>query len=119
MSNSSSLPRGKRAAAVILSSCGSVSSARTHTSQPSARLHTLVHAVMLITALWLLDLRELWGQLVRLSVAGIGSLLGRYPVGNTGRARVPIARPMPIAADLRATLDAVEATLANRAARVA
>lgn len=82
-------------------------------SQPSARLHTRVHVIMLITALWLLDAREVWGQIVRLSVAAIGSLLGKYPPGNTGRARVPLALPMPMAADLRATLDAVEARVAQ------
>jgi hypothetical protein len=29
-----------------------------------------------------------------------GSLTGRYPVGNTGRARVPATQPMPIREDL-------------------
>jgi len=69
-------------------------------SQPSARLHTRVHWSMIVTALWVMDLRELLGQLVRISVAGVGSLVGRYPVGNTGRARVPISQPMPIPEDL-------------------
>lgn len=78
-------------------------------SQPSARLHTRVHVAMLIMAVRHHDLRELAGQLVRLAVAGLGSLLGRYPVGNTGRARVPIAQPMPIEADLAGVLRLVEA----------
>jgi hypothetical protein len=30
------------------------------------------------------DRREIVGQMVRLVVAGPGSLTGRYPVGNTG-----------------------------------
>lgn len=57
-------------------------------SQPSARHHTRVHALMILTAFWITDVRELAGQLVRFLVAGFGSLMGRYPVGNTGRARV-------------------------------
>jgi len=77
-------------------------------SQPSARLHTRVHVSMLVTALLVMDVREVVGQLVRLSVAGVGSLLGRYPLGNTGRARVPITLPMPIPGDLQTQLGAVE-----------
>ena len=40
------------------------------------------------------------GQIVRLVVAGPGSLIRRYPVGNTGRARVRATQPMPIREDL-------------------
>jgi hypothetical protein len=77
-------------------------------SQPSARHHTRIHALMIVTALWITDVRELAGQVLRILVAGIGSLLGRYPVGNTGRARVPINQPMPIPVDLQQILDEVE-----------
>jgi hypothetical protein len=42
------------------------------------------------------DDRELWGQLVRLMVAGPGSISRRYPLGHTGRARVPATQPVPI-----------------------
>ena len=73
-------------------------------SQPSAWLHTRVHWSMLTLALRTRDARELAGQALRLSVAGLGSLLGRYPRGNTGRARAPINQPMPIPADLAAIL---------------
>lgn len=76
-------------------------------SQPSARLHTRVHVAMLVSALALVDLHETYGQLVRLLVAGIGSLLGRYPLGNTGRARVPISQPMPVPTDLQLILRGV------------
>jgi hypothetical protein len=71
-------------------------------SQPSAWLHTRVHLAMLVLALRTRDVRELFGQLVRLAVGGIGSSLGRYPAGNTGRARVPATRPMPIPDDVQA-----------------
>jgi hypothetical protein len=69
-------------------------------SQPVAWLHTRVHLAMLRAALSPLDAREFLGQLIRLAVAGLGSALGRYPAGNTGRARVRITKPMPVPADL-------------------
>lgn len=69
-------------------------------SQPWAVWHVRVHAAMLVASVRTRDVREMWGQLVRLVVAGPGSLTGRYPVGNTGRARVPATRPMPIRGDL-------------------
>lgn len=84
-------------------------------SQPSARLHTRVHAAMLIVAIMVMDVRELFGQIVRILVAGIGSLVGRNPLGNTGRARVPINQPMPMPPDLRAILDDVDARLHTEA----
>jgi hypothetical protein len=64
-------------------------------SQPSPWLHTRVHAVMLAAGFADRDAREVLGQLLRLAVAGIASALGRYPVGNTGRARVPLTASMP------------------------
>jgi hypothetical protein len=73
-------------------------------SQPWPWPHTVVHAVMLRRALRERDRVEAVGQVVRLAVAGPGSALGRYPTGNTGRARVPLTQPMPIAADLAALL---------------
>lgn len=36
---------------------------------------------------------EVRGQILRLVVAGPGSAARRYPVGNTGRARVPATTP--------------------------
>nr|WP_262420770.1 DUF3703 domain-containing protein [Micromonospora aurantiaca] len=59
------------------------------------------------------DRVEAVGQVIRLAVAGPGSALGRYPAGNTGRARVPLTQPMPIPADLAAVL----ATAPDPAAR--
>ena len=65
-------------------------------SQPWAVDHTQVHVVMLVRAWRERDRVEVQGQLVRLLVAGVGSLTGRYPVGNSGRARVPATQAMPI-----------------------
>ena len=55
---------------------------------------------MLVAAIRRRDRREVVGQLLRLVLAGPGSLTGRYPVGNTGGADVNALTPMPIPADL-------------------
>jgi hypothetical protein len=73
-------------------------------SQPWPWPHTRAHAVMFAVAWREKDRREALGQVVRLLVAAPGSALGRYPEGNTGRATVPLTRPMPMPADLAAIL---------------
>jgi hypothetical protein len=73
-------------------------------SQPWAWMHVRVHGSMFVTAMVQRDVREVWGQLSRIAVAGPGSLSGRYPTGNTGRARVPATQPMPIAGELAEVL---------------
>lgn len=74
-------------------------------SQPWAWTHVRVHAAMLALGWRTRDRREVAGQLLRIVVAGPGSLTGRYPEGNTGRASVPATRPMPVPDDLRALLE--------------
>ncbi|MBF6442743.1 DUF3703 domain-containing protein [Nocardia farcinica] len=69
-------------------------------SQPDPWLHTGNHVAMFALAVRQRDRREAVGQLVRVLVAAPGSLTGRYPEGNTGRANVGLRRPMPIPADL-------------------
>ena len=73
-------------------------------SQPWAWLHVRVHGFMFVAAMMQRDVREVRGQLSRIAVAGPGSLSGRYPTGNTGRARVPATQPMPIAGELAEVL---------------
>jgi Protein of unknown function (DUF3703) len=74
-------------------------------SQPWAFDHMTVHASMLAQAWRDSDNVEVRGQLVRLLVAGPGSATRRYPIGNTGRARVPATSPMTIPdGDLRTAL---------------
>src|SRR3954452_8889893 len=65
-------------------------------SQPKAVLHVRTHVAMLAAGIRRHDRREVLGQLLRLVVAGPGSLTGRYPVGNTGGADVNALTPMPI-----------------------
>ena len=69
-------------------------------SQPRALLHLRTHIAMLAAGIRRHDRREIVGQLLRLVIAGPGSLTGRYPVGNTGGADVNALTPMPIPDDL-------------------
>jgi len=62
--------------------------------------HVRTHLAMLGYALRHRDGREIVGQLLRVVVAGPGTLTGRYPVGNTGGANVSALKPMPIPDDL-------------------
>jgi hypothetical protein len=73
-------------------------------SQPLAFTHVRTHLVMLGYGLRHRDLHEIAGQVVRLVVAGPGSLTGRYPVGNTGGAAVSALLVMDIPEDLRPLL---------------
>ncbi|KHJ71035.1 DUF3703 domain-containing protein [Rhodococcus sp. Chr-9] len=73
-------------------------------SQPDPWLHTCNHVAMLALALRQRDRREALGQVLRIIVAAPGSLTGRYPEGNTGRATVGLTTPMPIPPDLAAIL---------------
>ena len=75
-------------------------------SQPWAGPHTRVHWTMLTVAVRQRDRRELLGQLVRLMIAGPGSLTGRYPPGNTGRTTMGLTETAPLPTDLAHILDA-------------
>jgi hypothetical protein len=74
---------------------------RTHIlSQPWAWPHVRSHVDMLRLAVHARERREIVGQIVRTLVAGPGSAVGRYPLGNTGRSSVPATQPMPVPDDL-------------------
>jgi uncharacterized protein DUF3703 len=73
-------------------------------SQPWAWPHTKVHAVMLRHALRVRDGHEAVGQLLRIVVAGPGSLAGKYPSGNTGRTTMGLTEIAALPADLEAIL---------------
>ncbi|MFF3226005.1 DUF3703 domain-containing protein [Nocardia suismassiliense] len=73
-------------------------------SQPDPWLHTRNHVAMFALAVRQHDRREGFGQIVRIIVAAPGSLAGRYPEGNTGRARVGLRQTMPTPPDLDALL---------------
>lgn len=73
-------------------------------SQPWVWPHLRTHSAMFVLAAQTHDTREAVGQVVRLVVAGPGSLTGRYPLGNTGRSRVSMFAPMSVPADVEALL---------------
>ncbi|MEU4837714.1 DUF3703 domain-containing protein [Nocardia testacea] len=73
-------------------------------SQPDPWLHTGNHLAMFTLAIRQHDRREALGQVVRIIAAAPASLFGRYPEGNTGRARVGLRQPMPVPTDLAALL---------------
>ncbi|TDD02977.1 DUF3703 domain-containing protein [Nonomuraea deserti] len=76
-------------------------------SQPWPWPHTANHIAMFTLAVRQRDRREAFGQVIRIVVAAPGSALGRYPEGNTGRARVGLTQPMPVPDDLAAVLRTV------------
>ena len=74
-------------------------------SQPWPIPHVRSHAAMMRLAVQQRDRREFLGQALRIVVAGPASAVGKYPTGNTGRAQVPAALPMPITDDLAQLLE--------------
>lgn len=70
-------------------------------AQPDFRLHLASHVDMLTFALSRRDGREVVGQLLRIALVPLGSLTGRLPVGNSGRARVSAFAAMPLPDDLQ------------------
>lgn len=59
---------------------------------------------MLAVAVGRRDRREVIGQIVRLIVAGPGSLTGRYPAGNTGRTTMALTETADVPDDIAHTL---------------
>jgi hypothetical protein len=74
-------------------------------SQPWVWPHIRVHRAMLVAGWEARDVREVSGQVLRLVVGGSASALGRYPAGNSGRARIPATKPMAIRPDLAEMLE--------------
>ncbi|MCW7467568.1 DUF3703 domain-containing protein [Leptospira bourretii] len=68
--------------------------------QRNAIPHTINHWWMLKVGIRKKDGKEIRGQIIRLLVVGIGSLLGRAPIGNTGGSNVGIMTPLPISSDI-------------------
>lgn len=73
-------------------------------SQPWWWPHTQVHAAMFKTAASQRDHREAIGQVMRLLVAGPGSLANRYPPGNTGRTAMPLTATATVPGDIAKVL---------------
>ena len=67
--------------------------------------HTAIHWKMLVLGFKTMNANEIMAQLVRIAVAGIGSVTGRIPVGNLGSARIPIFQSMEIPDDLKKVIE--------------
>ena len=74
-------------------------------SQPFAGLHVKVHFRMLGRALRDRRWREALGQLPRLVLAGPGSLVGRYPLGNRGTTVISMFKPEAVPPELADLLE--------------
>lgn len=72
--------------------------------QPSYTSHVKSHYWMLRVGLKRVDFREVVGQIIRI-LGSVGSLFGKYPVGNTGGANVSPFKTMPIPDDLKPYLE--------------
>jgi hypothetical protein len=75
-------------------------------SQPSTRLHTRVHWLMLRWAIRQRDATEGVGQVFRIAAAAMKTAFGWLPHGNTGGTSVGAFRPMPVAPELQRLIDA-------------
>lgn len=73
--------------------------------QLNVTTHTLSHFWMLKVGLRTRDVKEVIGQLVRLPLGIIGSLVGVVPTGNTGGSNVSAIKSMDISDELQKILD--------------
>ena len=64
-------------------------------------LHLRSHALMLQYAIQIRAWTEAVGQLLRLALVPVGHLVGRLPIGNSGRATVSAFQPMSVSPDLQ------------------
>ncbi|MGC1203682.1 MAG: DUF3703 domain-containing protein [Flavobacteriaceae bacterium] len=63
--------------------------------------HTYSHWLMLRFGLMQKDIKEVFGQLLRLAFGGWKSFINHVPIGNTGGADVPPLKRMPIQNDIK------------------
>ena len=66
--------------------------------------HTRVHWLMLKIGWKRRDLREVFGQILRIVGASTKTPFGIYPTGNTGGANISAFKKMPISEDLQVIL---------------
>jgi hypothetical protein len=70
--------------------------------------HTRVHWLMLKIGRRKRDVREIFGQIIRIIGASTKTPFGIYPTGNTGGANVWFFKPMPIPDDLERLIKKAE-----------
>ena len=76
--------------------------------QQSTFFHCLVHYKMLRHGLHYRDVREVFGQVVRLIGAFTKTAIGLVPVGNTGGANVSPFKRLPVSKAIQAVLDEID-----------
>jgi len=76
-------------------------------SQTMLLLHIHSHLMMLQYAIARREWSEAAGQVIRLVLAPLGTLIGRIPIGNTGRANISPFAAMPVPKDIAALLNDV------------
>ncbi|MEO5938321.1 MAG: DUF3703 domain-containing protein [Sphingomonas sp.] len=84
--------------------------------QSSTVQHVRVHLRMFRLGVRRHDLREVFGQIVRIMGAGIGTCMGLVPQGNTGGANVSGFKSMAIPDDLAGLIAKARSSVANASA---
>ena len=69
--------------------------------QKNVVLHTVSHLQMLKVAFLSKDMKEILGQLFRLPLGIVGSLVGIVPIGNTGGSNVSAFKRMELPEDIK------------------
>jgi len=67
--------------------------------------HTISHLWMLKIGFKTKNIKEIIGQLIRIPMGIIGSLVGIVPIGNTGGSDISITKSPPIPKDLREIIE--------------
>lgn len=69
-------------------------------SQNSVYQHIRVHVIMFLAALRIFDMKEIFGQSLRIIVTAPGHLIGKVPRGNIGWSSVGLTQVMEVPDDL-------------------
>ena len=78
--------------------------------QNSTLLHTRTHILMLLWGIRKRNIKEVAGQILRITGAATKTILGLIPSGNTGGANVSPFKKMPIAPELQLIINTVRST---------
>lgn len=74
-------------------------------SQNSVTRHMTTHFIMFLYALMKFDIKEVFGQIIRLVVTIPGHMIGKVPKGNIGWSTVGLTEVMPVPEDLKKVVE--------------
>lgn len=77
-------------------------------AQPFAAIHLYVHAEMFSLAKKERNFHEMIGQAFRFLLAVPASVIGKYPVGNTGRSNVGMFLVMPVSKQVEKKIEELD-----------